>query len=164
LTDFWHLINPKLDDGISVETAITFIEDLMFISVDLMLNYFKNNMPHQDPLQQGLLTKSQNKAYNTSHESKQEEMNRQCAIRYLMEAKKQKDNVLENIKDMLKFMTTVRRQDLEPIVRKEFSKTYNVRILLTKNFNPAFEPEIEIDKGEINELRSIFSKSSKSKT
>jgi hypothetical protein len=62
-------------------------------------------------------------------------MNRQCAIRYLREAKSNKINLLENIKDILK-IKNIRREDLEPIVKKEFFRSFNIRSLLAKNFDP----------------------------
>lgn len=76
-------------------------------------------------------------------------MNRQCALRYLIEAKKSKQNVLENIKEMLKFVNTLRRNDLEPIIKGEFTRTYNIRILLTKNFDPE-----KLEKDEIFDTKT----------
>ena len=109
MTDFWHLINPKLDDTLPVKTVIDFIEELMFISVDIILYYLQHCASSQDPLEMGITSRSQQAVHHKSPEAKQDEMNRQCAIRYLLEARRNKQNILENIKDMLKFNTVVRR-------------------------------------------------------
>ena len=40
--DMWHILNPKLDDSVPREKVEEFINDLVFISVDLMLKYIPN--------------------------------------------------------------------------------------------------------------------------
>ena len=37
--DMWHLINPELEDTVSNEDVIQFLEDLIFISVDMMKKF-----------------------------------------------------------------------------------------------------------------------------
>ena len=114
---------------------IKFLHDLIVMAVDIMLEYFLQSSNKKSLADAAFTSRSQKQAQLNSQESKEEEMNRQCAIRYLREAKKCKENLVENIKDMLQ-IKNIRREDLEPILRKDFFRSFHIRQLLTKNFNP----------------------------
>ena len=78
-----------------------FLSDLVFLSVDIMLDYFEKSSNKKALTEAAITTHSQRKATQTTTEAKEEEMNRQCAIRYLREAKRNKQNLIENVKDLL---------------------------------------------------------------
>ena len=79
----------------------------------------------------------------TPLEAKEEEINRVCAIKYLEEAKRNSKNIVNNFKDMLP-RNEVARADIEPLVKKEtFFRSFNIRQLLTKNFNAVDDDTID---------------------
>ena len=87
-------------------------------------------------MERGTTTQTQDRAALNTPEAKEEEINRACAIKYLEEAKKNSSNVVNNFKEMLPGKN-VARADIEPLVKKEtFFRAFNIRQLLTKNFNP----------------------------
>ena len=138
----WHLLNPKLDDTIPKERVIAFIQDLIYISVDLMLRYLKLSKQDKSLLDRGTTTQSQDNKAKTTSEAKEEEINRACAVKYLEEAKRNSKNIINNFKDLLP-RKEVARADIEPLVRKEtFFRSFQIRQLLTKNFS-AVEDDVD---------------------
>ena len=39
--EFWHLVNPKLDEMISKQTIKEYLADLIYVAIDMNMNLIK---------------------------------------------------------------------------------------------------------------------------
>ena len=128
----WHLVNPKLDDTVSKEVVIKFIKELIFIAIDLMLAFLhkQEKVSLLDPAndRQGQQSTPQNNVG-----IKEEQIMKQKAIEYLQKARLNQANVIENLIELLPANNQISKAELVPILRKQFFRSHQIRILLTSN-------------------------------
>ena len=97
----WHIINPKLAPSVDAEAVKSFLEDLLYISIDMNLNILGSNQS------------------DNSSETSQ-------ARKYLEECKNKKKRFLDTF--MKRLDEPINKETLGNLLKKDFCKSYSLRL------------------------------------